>query len=205
MTYDTETKNIGKVYHYLVAITPKKISLIATILIIALASGCASAPPKGVSEKVADYHLNTTKVSFADSIDLGIFPRLDNEDDADFVKRVVASLEATTNKMIKSSLTGPNPADVLITISTVVVSSGVGRALGGHDSKVEGIVEVIDISSGDVIARKFISAKDKASNMGGNVGGFISLIINTVDGIAGDEVEAVGEAFAEAVKLWLDN
>lgn len=175
------------------------------LLMAVFLSGCATSKPTGVNDRLQDYRVNDVSVSFADKIDLGVFERLDNEDDKDFVERVGESIEKTVHESVMDSLGGTKPADIAITLTEVDVASGVGRALLGSDSSITGIVEIVDANSRDVLAERTIKGEDKSTNMGGNVGGLISLVSNITDSATTDRIAAVVGDFSNKLRDWIVN
>ena len=173
------------------------------LLMAVFFAGCAPSEFTGVNHLLRDYHVKDVRVSFADKIDMGTFERLDNEDDKDFVERVRASIEKTVRESIMSSLNGPKPADIVITLTEIDVASGVGRALG-HHSSIIGIVEIVDADSGGVIVEKVITGEDRATELGGNVGSLMSLISNVADAATTDRVADAVSDFSINLRDWIE-
>ncbi len=170
-----------------------------------LFTGCAASKQlSGVNDLLQEYHVKDVRVSFADKVDIGVFKRLDNEDDKDFVERVGASIEKTVRESIVSSLDGPTPANIAITLTEVAIASGVGRALGGHDSTITGIVEIVDANSSTVLAERAIKGKDRSTKMGGNIGALVSLISNATNAATTDRVEEAVNDFSIKLRDWIE-
>lgn len=166
-------------------------------------AGCATSQPSGVNHLLQEYHINDVRVSFADKVDLGVFERMDNEENKDFVERVGASIEKTVHESISSSLSGTKPANVVITLTEVDIASGVGRALGGQNSSVTGIVKIIDANSSNVLAERVITGKDRSTPIGGNIGSLISLASDIVDAATTDRVAEVVSDFSITLSDWI--
>lgn len=182
-------------------ITRHHIGILAATMVIL--TSCASKPP-GVNNRLLDYRVGEVRVAFTDKVDLGVFQRIDNEDDRDFVKRVQTSLEKTLRRSIESSLNGPKTADVSVTLTKIDVASGIGRVFE-RDSRMTGIVEVADAKSGAILAEGTISGSDRAISMGGNIGGLISLMSNVADAATTDRVDSLARDFSINLKYWIEN
>lgn len=177
---------------------------LCVLLVAVFLAGCATSKLSGVNDLLQDYHVKDVRVSFADKVDMGVFERMDNEEDKDFVERVGASIEKTVRESIMSSLDGPKPANIAITLTEVDIASGVGRALGGHDSSITGIVEILDANSSAVLAERVIKGQDSSTHMGGNVGALISIISNVADAATTDRVAEAVNDFSIKLRDWIE-
>ena len=177
---------------------------LGVLLMAVFFAGCATSKLSGVNDLLREYHVKDIRVSFADKVDMGVFERLDNEEDKDFVERVGASIEKTVHESIMSSLDGPKPANIVITLTEVDIASGVGRALTSHDSSITGIVEILDANSSAVLAERVIKGQDSSVHMGGNVGVLISIISNVADAATTDRVAEVVNDFSIKLRDWIE-
>ncbi len=174
------------------------------LVAVLLLAGCASTP-SGVRSQLVEYRIDKVTASLADTIDMGAFQRIDNEEDRDFVERVRAAVEITARDAVRSSLNGANPANVDIVLTRIDVASGVGRAVLGKDSSITAIVEVKDASSGAVLAQGPVFGRDRSAPIGGNIGGLIKLFADVSDAVVGDRVSAVAHDFSDNLKTWIEN
>jgi len=177
---------------------------VGVLLMAVFLVGCATSQLSGVNHLLQEHHIKDVRVSFADKVDLGVFERMDNEEDKDFVERVGASLEKTVHASIRSSLGGTKPAHIVITLTEVDIASGVGRALGGHDSSITGIVKIIDANSSNILAERVIKGKDRSTPIGGNIGSLISLVSDIVDAATTDRVAEVVSDFSIKLRDWIE-
>ena len=186
-------------------------------------AGCsARAPYVGARETVAGYQVRDVSVTLEIEVEdgWGWLPRLDLEDDDAFNQRVAGSLEEILEQQVESSLPGTTPADILIVLDRITIASGVARTLGvgaalPSDSELGGTVQVVDASSGLVVAATRIAA-ETSSQDGFNLPGLragsfsissavASLISRAVKSALSDEVQTIVQRFGERLKLWLEN
>ena len=178
---------------------------VCVLLMTVFLAGCATSKPVGINDRLLDYYVNDVSVSFADKVDLGVFERMDNEDDRDFVERVGNAIERTVFDSIEDTLDGTRPVDIAITLTEVDIASEAGRVLFASDSSITGIVEITDGDSGDVLAERAIQGSDSALSMGGNIGGLISLVTNITDAATTDRITEVVGDFSARLREWIEN
>ena len=170
-----------------------------------LAAGCASHPGPAVAPRIDGYALAGVEVTVDGEAWTGWFERVDNVDNAEFASEVEEKLEAALTEATTPSFTGDHPAMLLVHVDEMNIASGLGRALMGRQSRIGGMVSVVDAATDETVVRARLSELEKDVRFGGNVGRLVEVAKNVTDAAVNDRVEKVAREFAQRVHRWLES
>ena len=142
----------------------------------------------------------------ADDANAAYFTRLTEAPEAKayYKQQALTRLRANLEQNVKSTLNGSQPAILEVTLHRVDLSSGVGRALGGSDSRISGDVRLKDARNNTVIAAlPNVTGINQGTRMGGTIGAAISLVSNIASAAQGDYFGKTATDFSAKTRNWL--
>lgn len=185
------------------SVVSKILMMLFSVAVIFI-SGCATTrtipTDPSVIEAREGFYLREVKVYVSDKfeVDQGTFDRADNLSDEEFFDLMTQQIDKALTQRLPSALRGEMPADVVVEVTRLDISSSIGRALVGSNSCLGGWVRIEDADSGSLIAEEYVVSDDFA--MQGNLG----VLFNMVSAIVEDETEVISEKFSEDVVSWLN-
>jgi hypothetical protein len=177
--------------------------LLLTALLLAACNGSDGQVSQSAPTSVlATTSLKTVSVAVAKDARVNKLPRLDNADTTQTAAQVLAHVNQTLKTELPQQFKGTSPVTVNVSIVSIDMSSGAGRALGSASFLTANVV-VVDTMSGKTIKSGLVHTEQKPFRATGNIG-IIVMLASNAGSTKAKRYEELAAEFKSDLTLWLN-